>query len=60
VSAVSFALFGPVAWDAALVVGVACLPGGVAGVHIARRLPAAVLRGVVIAFGVAVAVALLV
>jgi hypothetical protein len=29
-------------------------------VHIARRLPPAVLRGVVIAFGVAVAVALLV
>ena len=59
VSAVGFVLFGPVAWDAALVVGVACLPGGVAGVHLARRLPAPVLRAVVIAFGVAVAIALL-
>ena len=59
VSAVSFALFGPIAWDAALVVGVAALGGGVAGVHVARRLPAAVLRGAVIAFGVAVAIALL-
>jgi uncharacterized membrane protein YfcA len=59
VSAVSFALFGPIAGDAALVVGAASLLGGVAGVRVARRLPAAVLRGVVIAFGVAVAVALL-
>ena len=60
VSAVGFVLFGPVAWDAALIVGVACLPGGVAGVRIARLLPAPVLRGVVIAFGVVVAIALLV
>ena len=60
ISALGFALLGPVAWDAALVVGLACLPGAVAGVRIARRLPAPVLRGVVIAFGVGVAVALLV
>jgi uncharacterized membrane protein YfcA len=59
VSAAGFALLGPVAWDAALIVGAACLPGGVAGVRVARRLSAAVLRGVVIAFGVAVAVVLL-
>ncbi len=59
VSALGFALFGPIAWDAALVVGVACLAGGVAGVRIARRLPAPVLRAIVIAFGVAVAIALL-
>jgi uncharacterized membrane protein YfcA len=58
VSAVGFALFGPIAWDAALIVGAACLLGGVAGVGVARRLPAPLLRGVVIAFGVAVAVAL--
>jgi uncharacterized protein len=60
VSAISFAIFGPIAWDAALVVGVACLLGGVAGVRIARRLPAPLLRGVVIAYGVTVAIVLLV
>jgi uncharacterized membrane protein YfcA len=59
VSAVGFALFGPIAWDAALIVGTACLLGGVAGVHVARRLPAPLLRGLVIAFGVAVAVVLM-
>ncbi|MDX6720213.1 MAG: uncharacterized protein QOJ63_2467 [Solirubrobacteraceae bacterium] len=60
VSAAGFALFGPIAWDAALIVGGACLLGGVAGVRVARRLPAPLLRGVVIAFGTAVAIALLV
>lgn len=59
VCAAGFALLGPVAWDAALVVGVACLPGGVAGVRVARRLPAPVLRAAVVAFGVAVAIVLL-
>jgi uncharacterized membrane protein YfcA len=59
ICAAGFAVFGPVAWDAALVVGAACLPGGVAGVRVARRLPARVLRTVVVAFGVAVAVVLL-
>ena len=60
VSAVGFALFGPIAWDAALIVGVACLGGGVAGVRVARRLSAALLRGVVVVYGVAVAIVLLV
>lgn len=60
VAAVAFALFGPIAWDAALVVGAASLLGGGAGVHVARRLPAPVLRGVVVAYGVAVAIALMV
>jgi uncharacterized membrane protein YfcA len=60
VGAVAFAVFGPVAWDAAAIVGTTCLLGGVAGVGVARRLPAAVLRGVVIAFGVVVAIVLLV
>jgi uncharacterized membrane protein YfcA len=60
VTAVGFALFGPVAWDAAAIIGVTCLAGGAAGVGVARRLPERVLRGVVIAYGVAVAVVLLV
>ena len=60
VTAVGFALFGPVAWDAAAIVGVTCLAGGVLGVSVARRLSARVLRGVVIAYGVSVAIVLLV
>jgi uncharacterized membrane protein YfcA len=60
VSAVGFAVFGPIAWDAAAIVGVTCLLGGAAGVSVARRLPAAVLRGVVVAYGVVVAIVLLV
>jgi len=60
VGAVGFALFGPIAWDAALIVGAACLLGGVAGVRVARRLSAALLRAIVVVFGVAVAIALLI
>ena len=60
VGAIAFAAFGPVAWDAAAIIGATCLLGGAAGVSVARRLPAAVLRGVVIAYGVVVAIVLLV
>ncbi|MDQ3678224.1 MAG: sulfite exporter TauE/SafE family protein [Actinomycetota bacterium] len=60
VTVVGFALFGSIAWDAALIIGAACLAGGAAGVHLARRLPAHVLRAVVIAYGVGVAIVLLV
>jgi uncharacterized membrane protein YfcA len=59
VTAFGFALFGPVAWEAAAIVGVTCLAGGALGVGVARRLPARVLRGVVIAYGVVVAIVLL-
>jgi uncharacterized protein len=59
VSAAAFALFGPIAWDAALIVGAASMLGGVAGVRVARRLPAPLLRGVVIVFGVGAAIALM-
>jgi uncharacterized membrane protein YfcA len=59
VGAVGFAIFGPIAWDAAAIVGVMSLLGGVAGVGVARRLPAVVLRAVVIAYGVSVAILLL-
>ncbi len=58
VAAIGFALFGPIAWDAALVIGAASLVGGATGVRVARRLPAALLRGVVVTFGVVVAIAL--
>jgi uncharacterized protein len=59
VSAVAVALFGPVAWPSALVVGAGTLVGGRVGVGVARRLPDPVLRGAVIALGVTVAVVLL-
>jgi uncharacterized membrane protein YfcA len=58
VAALGFAIFGPIAWDAALIVGAASLVGGAAGVRVARRLPAPLLRGLVIVLGVAVAIAL--
>ncbi|MCW2982791.1 MAG: sulfite exporter TauE/SafE family protein [Conexibacter sp.] len=60
VSAVAVALFGPVAWLSALVVGAGTLVGGRVGVGVARRLPDPVLRGAVITLGVVVAVVLLV
>jgi uncharacterized membrane protein YfcA len=60
VSAVAVALFGPVAWLSALVVGAGTLVGGRVGVGVARRLPEPVLRGAVIALGVVVATVLLV
>jgi len=55
-----FALLGPVEWGAAAITAATSLLGGQAGAMVARRLPAGVLRGVVVAFGVAVAVVLLV
>jgi uncharacterized membrane protein YfcA len=55
-----FVAFGPVRWSAALVMAVASFAGGHIGVAAARRLPADVLRGVVVAFGVCVSVWLLV
>ncbi len=60
VTVAGFALFGPIAWDAALVIGAASLVGAAAGVHVARRLSSDVLRGAVIAYGVGVAIVLLV
>jgi uncharacterized protein len=60
VSAVAVAVFGPVAWVSAIVVGAGTLVGGRVGVGLARRLPEAVLRGAVIGLGMVVAVVLLV
>lgn len=60
VSASLVAVFGPVAWGPALLMAAASVAGGWVGARGARRLPAAVLRWGVVAFGVAVAIALLV
>ena len=60
VAVVYFALFGPVAWAAAAVMAVTSLAGGQGGVRLARRLSATALRWIVVVFGTAVALVLLV
>ncbi|MCW3020802.1 MAG: hypothetical protein JWR30_124 [Conexibacter sp.] len=60
VSAVAVAIFGPVAWTSALIVGAGTLVGGHLGVGVARRLPEPALRAAVIVLGVIVAITLLV
>jgi uncharacterized membrane protein YfcA len=60
VAALFFALFGPVAWLAAIVTAAGALVGGHAGVAVARRLSPGVLRAGVVLFGTAVGVWLLV
>jgi uncharacterized membrane protein YfcA len=59
-AAVYFAFAGPIEWGAGAIMAVASLAGGQVGVAIARRLDANVLRAVIVVFGVAVAVVLLV
>lgn len=60
VALVAFGIFGPVAWSAVLVVAVASLAGGFLGARAARHIPPTVLRSGVVAYGVVVAVVLLV
>jgi hypothetical protein len=56
VAALYFAFFGPVSWPAAALMLPASAAGGFAGVSLARRLRPAVLRTVVVVFGVAFAI----
>lgn len=60
VSAIFFAIFAPVAWFPVLIMAIASLLGGNLGVVVARRLSNTVLRALVVAFGIVVAVRLLV
>lgn len=60
VALVAFGIFGPVAWDAVLVIALASFLGGYAGARMARRIPASALRVGVVLYGVTVAVVLLV
>jgi uncharacterized membrane protein YfcA len=60
VALVAFGLFGPVAWEAVLVIALASLTGGYLGARVAGRVPSAVLRTTVVAYGVVVSVVLLV
>ena len=59
VAAIYFAFFGPVSWIAVLVMFPMSAAGGFIGVTVARRLSPVVLRTVVVAFGVAFALHLL-
>ncbi|GAA3772287.1 sulfite exporter TauE/SafE family protein [Micromonospora maritima] len=56
---VVFALFGPVNWVAVAVVAPATLVGGYVGARLARRLPAVVLRTVIVLFGATIGLYLL-
>ena len=51
-----FALFGPVDWRSVAVIAPASLLGGYVGARLARRVPANLLRGLIVAFGLVVAV----
>jgi uncharacterized protein len=60
VAAVCFAIAAPVAWPVVAVMAPASFAGGFAGAALARRVPAAPLRIVIVVLGLAVAVRLLV
>ncbi len=60
VALVAFGLFGPVAWEAVLVIAVTALAGGFLGAKIASRIPSSLLRALVVLYGVVVSVVLLV
>ena len=59
VALIAFGLFGPVAWEAVLVIALASLAGGYLGARVASRIPSALLRGAVVVYGVVVSVVLL-
>jgi len=50
-----FAVFASIAWSAALIMAVTSYGGGQVGVALARRLSAGVLRGLIVVFGIGVA-----
>jgi uncharacterized protein len=55
----AFAVFGPVDWADVLVVAPTAMVGGYAGARLARRLPSAVLKWLIVAFGTGVGLVLL-
>lgn len=59
VTLVVFAIFAPVHWGAVLTLAPATLIGGYAGARLARRLPARVLRLLIVAFGTVIGLILL-
>jgi uncharacterized membrane protein YfcA len=59
VTVVVFAIFAPVHWGAVLILAPATIIGGYAGARVARRLPARVLRIIIVTFGTAIGLVLL-
>ena len=59
VTLIVFALFAPIHWGAALTLAPATIIGGYAGARLARRLPARVLRVLIVSFGTAIGLLLL-
>lgn len=57
---VVFLIAAPVAWLPALLIALSSILGGQVGARVGRRLPAQVLRGIIVVAGVAVAVKLLI
>ena len=59
VTLVVFAIFGPIHWGAALTLAPATIVGGYAGARLARRLPARVLKVLIVSFGTVIGLVLL-
>lgn len=59
VALVAFALLGPVAWEAVLVIALASLTGGYLGARLAGRIPSTLLRAAVVAYGAVVSIVLI-
>jgi uncharacterized membrane protein YfcA len=57
---VAFGIFGPVHWVAVAILAPATVLGGYVGARLARQLPSAVLRAVIVIFGVVIGVVLLI
>jgi uncharacterized protein len=60
VAAIVFIIHGHLQWGAAGMLAIGCLVGGYVGAALARKLPAAVLRVIVVAIGLATGIRLLV
>lgn len=58
ISALTFIIFGPVEWAAALPLSAGMFAGSLIGPRLARRIPARILRGVIALLGVGLAVKL--
>jgi uncharacterized membrane protein YfcA len=59
VAALVFVLVAHIAWDAAALIALGAVCGGVVGARVGRRLPPAVLRGVIVLVGVSAILQLL-
>jgi len=59
VTVVVFAIFAPIHWGAVLILAPATVVGGYLGARLARRLPARILRIIIVTFGTAIGLLLL-